>query len=132
MPISDHAYSKNSEITFNFPEIAPACKKSVYSINSFLRHSQFKSCMTTLATSIFDHFQTNIFWSNFNLWVCINMEKIRLLHWFALEIWLIKKPCNLIGWEHFVLYLKNKNFSKRGTYAETHQIIQIFIIEQIQ
>ena len=36
--------------------------------------------------------------------------KIRLFHWFVLEIWLIKKSCNLIGWEHFGPYLRNQNF----------------------
>ena len=38
------------------------------------------------------------------MWICINTQKIRLLHWFVLEIWLIKKSCNLIGWEHFGPY----------------------------
>ena len=28
------------------------------------------------------------------------MHKIRLYHWFILEIWLSKKSHNLIGWEH--------------------------------
>ena len=60
------------------------------------------------------------------------MQKIRLFHWFVLEIWLIKKSCNLIGWEHFGPYLRNKNFPKNGICAGTHQIIYIFIIEQIQ
>ena len=49
--------------------------------------------------------------------------KIRLFHWFVLEIWLIKKSCNLIGWEHFGPYLRNKNFSKYGICAGTQQII---------
>ena len=32
---------KITEITFSFPEFPTACKKSVHSINSFLRYSQF-------------------------------------------------------------------------------------------
>ena len=41
------------------------------------------------------------------MWICINMQKkIRLFHWFVLEISSIKKSCNLIGWEHFSPYLK--------------------------
>ena len=57
------------------------------------------------------------------------MEKSRLF-WFVLEIWLIKKSSNLIGWENFGPYhLRNKNFPKYGICAETHQII--IIIEQI-
>ena len=38
------------------------------------------------------------------------MQKIRLFHGFVLEIWLIKKSCNLIGSEHFGPYLRNQNF----------------------
>ena len=44
------------------------------------------------------------------MWICVNIWKIRLFHWFVLEIWLIKKSCNLISWEHFGPYLRNKNF----------------------
>ena len=44
--------------------------------------------------------------------ICINIYKIRLFHWFVLEILLIKKSCNLIGWEYFGQYLRNKNFHK--------------------
>ena len=42
---------------------------------------------------------------NWFMWICINMQKIMLFHWFVLETWLIKKSCNLIGWEYFD-YLK--------------------------
>ena len=41
MPISDQAHQKIIEITFYFLEFAPPSKKSVHSINSFLRYSQF-------------------------------------------------------------------------------------------
>ena len=43
MPIFDHAHPKIIEITFSFPEFPPACKKSVHSINSFLRYSHIES-----------------------------------------------------------------------------------------
>ena len=46
------------------------------------------------------------------MWICINMQKIRVFHWFVLEICLIKKFCNLIDWEHFGPYLWNINFPK--------------------
>ena len=39
--IFDKAHSKMIESTFNFPEFVTACKKSVYSICSVLRYSQF-------------------------------------------------------------------------------------------
>ena len=40
-PIFELANPRNIEITLSFPEFAPTCKKSVHSINSFLRYSQF-------------------------------------------------------------------------------------------
>ena len=52
MPISDHAHPKIIEITFSFPEFAPACKISVHSINSFLRYSQSQSPVTRLVMPI--------------------------------------------------------------------------------
>ena len=45
--LNGHTYSLYSvhpkiiEITFSFPDFAPVSKKSVHSINSFLRYSQF-------------------------------------------------------------------------------------------
>ena len=64
--IFDHAHPKIIESAFSFPEFVPACKKSIYSICSFLRHSQFYSCMTRLPPS-FDHSHPKIFWSTFSL-----------------------------------------------------------------
>ena len=57
------------------------------------------------------------------IFVSLHVQKIKLFHWFVLEIWLIKKSCNLIGWEHFGLYLTNKHFPKYGICAGTRQII---------
>ena len=36
--------------------------------------------------------------------------QIRIFHWFALEIRLIKNFCNLIGWEHFDPNFRSKKF----------------------
>ena len=44
------------------------------------------------------------------------------VHWFVLDILLIKKSCNLVGWEHFCSYLRNKTFSKYLICAGTQQI----------
>ena len=45
MSISDHTQSKISKITSRFPKFAPVRKKSVHSIDSFLRcQSIFESC----------------------------------------------------------------------------------------
>ena len=48
-------------LTFSFPEFVQTCKKSVYSIRSFLKYSQFQNPVTKLATPIFDHAQPKIF-----------------------------------------------------------------------
>ena len=66
-PIFDQAHPKIIEITFWLPEFAPACKKSVHSIYSILRYSQFQSPLTRLATTISDNAHPKIFWSTFNL-----------------------------------------------------------------
>ena len=77
---------KNDWIKFSFPELAPACKKSVNSICSFLRYSQFYSPMTRLATLIFDHAQPKDFRSTFNLCKFVSTcRKIRLFHRFLLK-----------------------------------------------
>ena len=65
------------------------------------------------------------------MWICINMQKISPFYWFVLEIWLVKKSSNLIGWEHFGPYLMHQNFPKCEICAGTQQITQISIIEQI-
>ena len=52
------------------------------------------------------------------------MQKIRLLYWFVLEIWLVKKSCNLIGWEHFDPYLWNKNFAGLDNCRILQRIVQ--------
>ena len=66
-PIFDQDHLKIIERTFNFPEFDPAYKKSVHSINAFLRYSQFQCSVTRLATSISGHIELRIFWSPFNL-----------------------------------------------------------------
>ena len=42
----------------------------------------------------------------------INMLKIRLFHQFVQEKEFIWKFCNMIGWEDFGLYIRNKIFPK--------------------
>ena len=124
IPISHHAHPKTIEITFSFPEFAPACKISVHSIYSFLRYSQFQSPVTRLAMPIFHHVYPKNFWSTFNLCELVSTcKKSGYFNWLVLDIWLIKKSCNLIDWEHFGPYLRNKNFPKYGICAGNHQII---------
>ena len=125
IPNSDHAHSKLIEIT----EFAPACKISVHLIYSLLKYSQFQSPMTRLAKPIFDHAHPQIFWSTFNLCELVSTCKNQVI-FTVLEIWLIKKSCNLIGWEHFGSSLWKKIFPKYGICAGSQQI-WVFIIEQI-
>ena len=132
MPNFDHIHPKIIEITFSFPEFAPACKKSVHSINSFLRYRQIQSPVTRLATPILT-LPTPKFFGQPLIYVNLcEHKKIRQFHWFALEIWLIKKSCNVIVREHFGPYLRNKNFPKYEICAGTQQIIYIFILDQFQ
>ena len=61
-PIFDQAHPKIIEITFCFPEFAPPCKKSVHSINSFLRYSQFSQIWDlcrNIANNIHFSYRTN-------------------------------------------------------------------------
>ena len=50
----DNILPKIIKITFSFTEFAPACKKLVHSIYSFLKYSHFKSPITTLTWKFFD------------------------------------------------------------------------------
>ena len=55
-------------------------------------------------------------------WISIYPQKLKLFQWFVvMEIWLFKKCCNLIGWEDFSPYLRNKNFPKYGICVGTHR-----------
>ena len=100
----------------------------ISSIHSW--YSQLQSLMTRLATPISGHAHSQIFWSTFNL--CgFALKKWGYFSYFFWR-WLIKKSYILIGWEHFDPYLRNQNFPKYGICAGTQQIIQSFIIEQIQ
>ena len=66
-PFFDQVHSKITETSFCFPEFAPACKKSVHSIYSFLRYSQCYSPVIRLATPILDHSLPQKNLSTFNL-----------------------------------------------------------------
>ena len=71
--------TQKSEITLSFPEFAPACKKLLHSIHLFLS-THFLQCPPKTFLISF-----------YYMWICINMQEIRLFYWLVLEIWLIKK-----------------------------------------
>ena len=69
------------------------------------------------------------------MYIWINTQKISLFDGFVLEIWLIKKSCNLTGWEQSGPYLRKQNFPKYGICGRTkHELLghSLFIIEQIK
>ena len=124
MPNFDNNQKKIIEITFNFPEFAPACKKSVHSINPFLRYSQFKSPVTRLATPISDHAHTKIFWLALNL--CEFVSTCKKSGYFIDLLWRygwLKNPAVQSDWlRTFWPMSKDKNFPKYGTGARTQKI----------
>ena len=123
-PIFDQTHPKNHWDTFCFPEFAPPCKKSVL-FHQFILEIQpiLESSDHTVHTHFWPRPCKKILITFWLIWICINMQKNRLFHWLVLEIWLIKKSCNLIGWEHFGPNLRNQNFPKYGICAGTQQII---------
>ena len=69
--LNDHAHfwpgpPKNHWNNFFLSRICTTTKKSVHSINSFLRYSQFQSPVTRLTTPVSDHTNAKNFWSTFN------------------------------------------------------------------
>ena len=122
-PFFDHIYPRIIANTFSFPKFALACKKII----------QSKSILESHAQTSHTHFwpcPPKIFLINFKfLWTCIKKHKITLFHWFVLEMWLIKKSWNLIYWEQFGPYLRNKTFPKYGICAGTQQIIHHYTVE---
>ena len=53
-------------IIISCPEFSSPFQKWVYSIDSFMRYSQFKSPVTEVGTPVFHHTHPNIFISTFN------------------------------------------------------------------
>ena len=78
--LNDHTHfwpgpPKIIEITFCFPQFAPPCKKSVHSIYSSLRYSQFYSPVTRLGTPISGHAHPKHFRSTVNLCEFVSTQK---------------------------------------------------------
>ena len=60
----DHAHP----IIISYPEVVSRFTKSIYSIDSLMRYSQFKSPVTKVATTFFVHTHLNVFLSILNYW----------------------------------------------------------------
>ena len=104
------------------PFLTTPTQKSVKSLLSFLNLQQQTKNQFILSIHSWDTVSFRVTWPDWLhplVWIYINIQKIRLFHWFVLEIWLIRKSCNLIGWEHFGWYLRNQNFPKYGICAGT-------------
>ena len=111
-PNFDHHQSKIITVNFGFSEFLSTHQKLVYSMNSFLRYSQFQKSETRVATPIFDDAHP-IFFDQFLIpCVCIKMQKRRLFHHFVLEIKSIQKSYNRTGRENFGPDLRNQIFLK--------------------
>ena len=99
-PIFDHAYPKHLEVNFTCPEFVSTFEKSVYSFYSFFRYSQCWSPVSRVLKPTRPYppksFSINFNFHKFNFFW--NMLKIRLFHHFVVEIQLILKSFNLIGW----------------------------------
>ena len=83
MPISDQAHQKITEITFYFLEFAPPSKKSVHSINSFLRYSQFSQIWDlsrNIANNIHFPYRTNSVKINDKIFQYIKKKNMFLAH----------------------------------------------------
>ena len=92
--IFDHVHPKIIESTFSFPEFVLACSKSVYSICSFLKYSQFQSPVTRLVTPIFDHAPPRIF-NQFLIFVNLYQNaKNQLFHQSILQVQSILEFCD--------------------------------------
>ena len=66
------------------------------------------------------------------MWICINMQKIRLFHWFVQEIRLIKKILQVDWLRTFWPIYQEQEFSQLWDLCRNTANNIIFIIEQIQ
>ena len=91
MPIFDHHHHpKIANVTFSFQEFVSTHQKSIYFIRFSLTYSQFQSPENRVVAPIFDHAHLNIFQSTSIFRESVSIcKKIRLFHYFVLEIQLI-------------------------------------------
>ena len=85
----DHAHPK----IISYPKIVSLFKNSVYSIDSFVRYSQFRNPVTRVARTHGrphspQYFFYQLLISGIDMWKC------RLFYHFVLEMYLIQKSCN--------------------------------------
>ena len=139
-PIFDHAHPINFWSAFNCYEHVSTCQKSVYSICSSFRQSILEFHHMTGHIHFWPYQSLN-FRCPFNLHEFARACKKSVNSWE--ESWdqicsicygeiVNFKICNLTGWEHFGLHLRNRIFPKHRICAGTQQIINIFIIEKIE
>ena len=118
---------KISDTTFGFPEFAPTCKKSIHCIYSFLRYSQFS--VARLDTIIFDHSHPKSFWSTNNL--CEFVLTCKKSGYFISLFWRygwLKNPAIWLA-DNILANISGRIYE---ICAGKQQIIQIFIVKQIQ
>ena len=107
----EHIHPKIIKITFSFPEFAPAYKKVVYSINSFLRYIQFQSTVTRLTKAMSDHAHNKIFWPTFYL--CEFVSTCKKWDYFIDLFWRYDWLKNQFDWvRKFWLVSQEQKFSQ--------------------
>ena len=94
--------------------------QSIFESHAQTDHTRFWPCPPKL------------FLSTFNWWEFVSTLKMRLFYLFFLEIWLIKKSCNLIGWKYFHPNLRNtanniNYLHKLSSVKINYQIFKLFI-----
>ena len=115
-PTFDHFHIKSIEITFSFPEFAPACKKLVNSINSFLRYSP----VDRLDTPISDHAHPKIFRSTFNL--CDFVSTFKISDYFIDLFWIygwLKNPAILLA-GNILAHVSETNIFSNMRFVQEH------------
>ena len=111
------------KVTLSFLEFLSKHQIPVYSINFFVRYSQFQISATRVGTPIYDHAYPNIFQSTFNFNEFVSTSKksdffIILFQRYSLHI----KSGNLIYQEHFGTHLRKENFPR---FFQLHEMIRV-------
>ena len=124
MAISDYAHPKIIESTFSFPKFVPTSEKSISSIFSFSRYSQFYSPITKLATPML---KPKIF--NYLL-ICVNFyqhAKNQLIHsWDTVNL-KVKRP----DWLHPFLTMPNHKIFDQLLIFVNYAVSRIYVEEMV-
>ena len=124
IPILDHHHQKIVKETFSFHEFVSTHQNQFIPLIASWDTASFRVLRPNWL-HLFLTMLTLLFFKQ--LLISMNLyqhAKNRAFYQFILEIYLILKSCNLIGWEDFgPFYLRNKIFSKYKICSRIQQII---------